>query len=76
MFIPPKSMMCYSTFFHHNINFQAFHFQIQQGKFLLASLRTLKANNGFSNDVKNTIELLTQCIYIIIDYESKIVDIS
>lgn len=36
----------------------------------------LKANNGFSNDVKNTIELLTQCIYIIIDYESKIVDIS
>ena len=65
-------MMCYSAFFHHNINFPAFHFQIQQGKFLLA----LKANNGFSNDVKNTIELLTQCIHIIIDYESKIVDIS
>lgn len=64
--------MCYYTFFHHNINLQAFHFQIQQGKFLL----DLKANNGFSNDVKNTIELLTQYIYIIIDYESKIVDIS
>jgi len=72
MFIPPKSIMCYYTFFHHNINLQAFHFQIQQGKFLL----DLKANNGFSNDVKNTIELLTQYIYIIIDYESKIVDIS
>lgn len=65
-------MMCYSALFPHNINVPAFHFQIQQGKFLLA----LKANNGLSNDVKNTIELLTQCIYIIIDYESKIVDIS
>ena len=69
-------MMCYSAFFHHSIKFPAFNFQILQGKFLLASLQTLKANNGFSNDVKNTIELLTQCIYIIIDYESKIVDIS
>lgn len=65
-------MMCYSAFFPHNINVPAFNFQILQGKFLLA----LKANNGFSHDVKNTIELLTQCIYIIIDYESKIVDIS
>lgn len=69
-------MMCYSAFFPHSINVPAFNFQILQGKFLLALLRTLKANNGFSNDVKNTIELLTQCIYIIIDYESKIVDIS
>lgn len=53
-----------------------FYFQILQGKLILVSLQTLKANNGLSNDVKNTIELLTQCIYIIIDYESKIVDIS
>ena len=53
-----------------------FYFQILQGKLILVSLQTLKANNGFSNDVKNTIELLTRCIYIIIDYESKIVDIS
>jgi len=32
----------------------------------LVSLQTLKANNGFSNDVKNTIELPTWSVYIII----------